>query len=530
MELHGKQIIGRTSSAKGPAEDRAVNPATGEKLLPLFHRATRDEVDEAVSLSACAFDELRAMAPGTRATFLERIAEEIEGIGADLIERCHRESGLPVARLEGEVGRTAGQLRQFAGLVRDGSWVDACIDPALPKREPLQRADIRRMLIPIGPVVVFCASNFPLAFSTAGVDTASALAAGNPVIVKGHHAHPGTAELVGRAVQSAAKKTGMPPGIFSLLHGPGREVGMALVTHPGVRAVGFTGSQAGGRALFDAAASRPVPIPVYAEMASINPVFILPSAIAKKSEQLASALHQSVTMGVGQFCTNPGILVLQESPDARSFIDNLAGLLADTPPSVMLHAGIRAAYGEGLSRLEKTPNVELVGCGEGGIGPGESHAVGALFETTAKSFLADETMKQEVFGPSTLAVFCSSDAEVRKVARSFEGELTASVHGNDEELRGNTDLVAILETRAGRLVFNGVPTGVEVCPAMVHGGPYPATTDVHFTSVGTAAIYRFARPVCYQNCPDRRLPDELKNANPLGIWRTVNGELTREPL
>ncbi|MCP4680424.1 MAG: aldehyde dehydrogenase (NADP(+)) [Deltaproteobacteria bacterium] len=530
MEIHGKQIIGHASSVDGPAEDQAVNPTTGERLLPLFHRATEGEVHKAVSLAGDAFEELRAMVPGSRAAFLVKIAEEIEGIGADLIERCHRESGLPVSRLESEVGRTVGQLRMFAELVRDGGWVDARIDPAMPEREPLPRADIRRMLIPIGPVVVFSASNFPLAFSTAGVDPASALAAGNPVIVKGHHAHPGTAELVGRAVQAAAKKTGMPPGIFSLLHGPGREVGMALVTHPGVRAVGFTGSQAGGRALFDAAASRPVPIPVYAEMASINPVFILPSALAKKSERLVSILHQSVTMGVGQFCTNPGVLVLRQSPEARNLVDKLARLLADTPAAVMLHPGIRAAYGKGLARLEKTVNVKLVGRGEGDAGPGKCHASGALFETTAKSFLADDTMKEEVFGPCILAVLCSSADEMREVAGSFEGELTASVHGKEEELLDSADLVAILETRVGRLVFNGVPTGVEVCPAMNHGGPYPATTDVHFTSVGTAAIYRFARPVCYQNCPDRRLPDELKNANPLGIWRTVNGRLSREAL
>ncbi|MCP4605006.1 MAG: aldehyde dehydrogenase (NADP(+)) [Proteobacteria bacterium] len=530
MELHGKQIIGHSVSTEGPASIQAANPTTGEKLPGLFHRATDTEIAHATSLAARDFFEFSASAPEKKAIFLERIAEEIEGIRDLLVQRCHDESGLPKARLEGEVGRTTGQLRLFANLVREGSWVDARIDRALPDRKPIPRQDIRRMLMPIGPVAVFCASNFPLAFSTAGVDPASALAAGNPVIVKGHHAHLGTAELTARAVQTASLETGMPPGTFSLLHGPGAEVGMALVKHPSIKAVGFTGSQGGGRALFDVAASRPEPIPVYAEMASINPVFVLSSALADRSEQIAAGLHQSVTLGVGQFCTNPGIVVLEDGSKARSFIGEVARLLADTPRSVMLHRGIRSAYEQGIERLMGSDNVELLGRRATDPGPGACHADAAMFKTDAKSFLNNPDMKQEVFGPSTLAIICSDREEMLTVAKSFIGELTATVHGSVSELEEYSDLVSTLEMRVGRLIFNGFPTGVEVCHAMNHGGPYPATTDVHFTSVGTAAIYRFSRPICYQNCPDNRLPDELKNANPLGIFRTVDGGLTREPL
>ncbi len=530
MELHGKQIIGGETSAKGKDSAGAMNPATGEALETSFCHATVDEIERAVALALRASEEFGKLNASRRAGFLEAIAAEIEAVASPLVERCHAECGLPVARLESEVGRTAGQLRMFATLVRDGSWVDARIDRAMPDRSPVPRPDIRRMLVPIGPVAVFCASNFPLAFSTAGVDPASAWAAGNPVIVKGHHAHPGAAELVGRAVQTASQKTGMPEGVFSLLHGPGSQVGMALVKHPHIKAVGFTGSQYGGRALFDAAASRPAPIPVYAEMASINPVFMLPSALKERGSQIAAGLHQSVTLGVGQFCTNPGITVLQDSNEATSFIEKLEQLFLDTPPAVMLHQGIRGAYCEGITRLCDAVGVKANRGIDTDSGPGESHAGAALFETTGERFLADESLKQEVFGPCTLAVVCASREEMLRVARSFTGELSATVHGEASELREYADLIAVLERRVGRLVFNGFPTGVEVCPAMNHGGPYPATTDIHFTSVGTAAIYRFARPICYQNCPDDRLPDELKSANPLGIWRTVDGEFTREPV
>ncbi|MDJ0762895.1 MAG: aldehyde dehydrogenase (NADP(+)) [Myxococcota bacterium] len=528
MELHGRQIIGHGFSAQGPTENFAVNPATGERLKGAFHSATVDEIQMAAEAAIRAFEVLRTISAQQRADFLDCIAQEIEAIQQDLVDRCHEETGLPQARLVSEVGRTTHQLRMFADLVRDGSWVDARIDGAIPDRHPVPRPDVRRMLMPLGPTVVFCASNFPLAFSTAGVDTASALAAGNPVIVKGHSAHPGTAELVGGACMRASERAGMPSGTFSLLHGPGSQVGMSLVKHPLVRAVGFTGSQAGGRTLFDAAASRPVPIPVYAEMASINPVFILPGALEKRGNDITAGLCQSVTLGVGQFCTNPGILVLLDSPDTEAFIRKAATLLAETPVSVMLNKGIRQAYAAGIERLTQTAHVTRHVHADPDAGPGACHASATLFQTRASHFLDNPDLKHEVFGPSTLAVICSEDEELLGVARSFTGELSATIHADQADLSRFALLRGILEARVGRLVFNGFPTGVEVCSAMNHGGPYPATTDVHFTSVGTASIFRFARPICYQNCPQDQLPDELKDANPRRIWRTVNGTFNNE--
>jgi alpha-ketoglutaric semialdehyde dehydrogenase len=528
MELHGKQIIGSGVSAEGGGQKQAINPATGEKLPVIFHQATSSEIERSISLAVGAFEKLRAQEKKKRAEFLERAAAEIENLGEDLVERCHLETGLPIDRVRGETGRTTAQLRLFAQLVAEGSWVDARIDRAMPKRSPLPRPDIRYMLMPLGPVVVFCASNFPLAFSVAGGDTASALAAGNPVIVKAHHAHPGTAALVAMAIRKASRETHMPEGTFSLLHGPGAQVGKVLVQHPEVKAVGFTGSQQGGRTLFDLASARPDPIPVYAEMASINPVFVLPDALEQRGKQIAEGLHQSATLGVGQFCTNPGILVLQDGPHARSFVNAAKGLMANTAPAVMLHHGIYRTYKTGLGALAANNHVQtLVELGSLDGGKGGCTARAALFQTDAKAFLEHVSLREEVFGPCTLAVICSDKEEMLQVGRCFSGELTATLHGTDEELVTYGDLARILEKRVGRLIYNGFPTGVEVCFAMNHGGPYPATTDVHFTSVGAASIFRFARPICYQNCPDECLPDELKKGNPLGIWRMVDGERTR---
>ncbi len=530
MELHGKQIIGHGVSAEGEVGIQAVNPATLETLPSVFRYATDFELEEAVSQAVQACGALRTKTAEEKAVFLETIAEEIEADQKNIIKRCEAESGLPEARLQGETGRTTGQIRLFASLVREGHWVDARIDRAMPKREPAPRPDMRLMLIPIGPVVVFGASNFPLAFSTAGGDTVSALAAGNPVIVKAHSSHLGTAELVAMAIQRASIKTGMPPGTFSLLHGPGAKVGMALVRHPSIRAVGFTGSQKGGRALFDAASARPHPIPVYAEMASINPVFILPSALNENLDELASGLHQSATLGVGQFCTNPGLVVVPDSPDARVFIDRVKGLMSGTPRAVMLNKGIRSEYEQGVERLKECEDVTLLYRNVTDPGPGRCHADAAMFQTDARSFLANPVMHKEVFGPSTLVVTCSNRGEFLDVAKSFEGELTATIHCSDKELKDYGDLASVLETRVGRLVFNGFPTGVEVGHSTNHGGPYPATTDVHSTSVGTAAIFRFARPICYQDCPNDQLPEALKDENPQNIWRKVDGKLTKEPL
>jgi len=527
MALHGKNIIGQTVSAEGERSYRGVNPATGESLPVSFHYATPAEMERALALAERACHELDGKTREEKAAFLERIAAEIMGLGDELISRAQQETGLPAGRFQGERGRTVTQLRLFATLIREGSWVDARIDRAAPNRKPTPKPDVRFMLRPIGTAVVLCASNFPLAFSVAGGDTASALAAGNPVIVKAHHAHPGTAELVAKAVQKAAAATGMPQGIFSLLHGPGREVGMALVKHPVVKAVGFTGSEKGGRALFDVASSRPDPIPVYAEMGSTNPVFVLPGALRERAREIAAGLQQSVTLGVGQFCTNPGVVVLLQDSSAEHFIREAGRLLAETAPATMLHRGIREAYAAGVNRLLAREDVQVVGRKETDAGPGGSLVGAVMFRTNAQTFVASPELGKEVFGPCTMVVACSSKQELLQVAGNFAGQLAASVHASAADLEEYGDLLRLLETKAGRVIFNGFPTGVEVCHSMNHGGPYPATTDVHFTSVGMAAILRFARPICYQNFPQGCLPDELKDENPLKIWRLVDGKRTK---
>ncbi len=530
MELHGKQIIGRGISAKGNASSQAQNPVTGELLAGAFHHATAEELKTAVTLAEQAWRELEATSVEQRADFLDRIGAEIMRLGDALLERCNLETALPPGRLEAERARTCNQLGMFAKLVREGTWVDARIETPQPDRKPLPKPDLRLLRRSLGPVVVFCASNFPLAFSVAGGDTASALAGGNPVLVKAHHAHPGSAELVGRAIQQAADTCGMPEGVFSLLHGPGREIGSALVRHPSIKAVGFTGSRTGGRALYDLAVSRPSPIPVYAEMSSINPVFVLSGAARERGQQIASGLSQSVTLGVGQFCTCPGVVVVEAGRDSESFLRIAARLLAESARGTMLSAGIYSAYLGGVRQLQNRSGVRLLEQQDAMAESSRNRAVPALFRTEATTFLADELLREEVFGPITVAVVCASKQELHKVAAVFQGELTATIHGNETDLDGCQELIAMLEERVGRLVYGGFPTGVEVCSAMHHGGPYPATTDVHFTSVGTAAIYRFSRPVCYQNAPDRLLPDELKDANPRGIWRLVDDELTKKSI
>ena len=528
MELHGKQIIGQSMLAESQVCFQATNPVTGGTLPGEFHHAAASEIERAASLADDAFQILGTKTVEQKADFLEKMAEEMMSLGDDLIQRGHQETGLPEARLQGERGRTCNQLKMFASLIREGSWVDARIETAIPHRKPVPKPDMRLTRVPLGPVLVFCASNFPLAFSVAGGDTASALAAGNPVIVKAHHAHPGTAELVGGAIQKAAAAANMPEGVFSLLHGPGREVGIALVKHPSVKAVGFTGSQKGGRTLFDTAASRPDPIPVYAEMSSINPMFILHGALKERAEQIAAGLCQSVTLGVGQFCTCPGIIVVLGGPEADSFLTTAAKLLAESTRETMLTSGIFSAYAEGLDRFHKKDHVDLLGHEKITLGREGNKAVPAMFRTDGKSFLADNDLSEELFGPTTLAVVCSDEEEMRNVARKFRGELTATIYGNNQDGDTYHALLSIMAARVGRLLGNKFPTGVEVCSAMNHGGPYPATTDVHCTSVGTAAILRFSRPICYQDIPDDCLPDELQNANPRKIWRLINGEMTRD--
>ena len=527
MPLHGKNLIGFGSAGEGTYTFQAVNPATQEELETTFHEASDAEVERAMALAAEAFPVFRQIDAGKRAEFLDKAADEILNLGDGLIERGTAETALPEARLVGERGRTMGQLKMFAELIREGSWVDARIDQADPNREPLPKPDTRLMLMPVGPVVVFGASNFPLAFSAAGGDTASALAAGCPVVVKAHRSHPGTAELVGQAVLKAAQETGMPEGVFAVLHGRGRQVGDALVKHPATKAVGFTGSLAGGRALFDTAAARPVPIPVYAEMGSLNPVFVLPGALEERGEALAEGLLGSVTLGVGQFCTNPGLVLGVEGESLAQFVNKTSELFAGAVPETMLNAGICDAYHAGVQTLSSTEGVTLAGKSGTDANPDQTQAAAYVFTTDVETFVNHPELSEEVFGPTTLVVTCGDKANLEEVARNLDGHLTATLQGTEADMAEHQELIAILEQKVGRLIFNGFPTGVEVCSSMHHGGPYPATTDGRSTSVGTAAIFRFTRLVSYQGFPQNSLPPELQNDNPRGIWRLVDGARTQ---
>lgn len=508
MELQGCQWIAGEASREGAERFRAVEATTGESLGLDVFEATDSEIDRAVEAAARAHRARALDDTEVRARLLEAIAEGIETLGDPLIERAGLETALPTARLVGERGRTCGQLRLFAAHLRSGGGLAPKIEPAEPERQPLPKPDLRTVRRPVGPVAVFGASNFPLAFSVAGGDTASALAAGCPVVVKAHPYHPGTSELVGRVIVEAVAALGLDPGVFSLVQGASHRVGTRLVGHPALRAVGFTGSLVGGKALFDLAAARPRPIPVYAEMGSVNPVFLLPGALAERGEALAEGLVTSVTLGVGQFCTNPGLLVALEG----EAIEALAGALAEgldvAEPGTMLHPNIRRAYDAGLTRLAAVQGVEPLGSvASNGDGPGHTPAV--LHRTDAKTLLAHSELAEEVFGPSTLLVTCRDDAELLAVAEALEGQLTATLHATTADLERWPSLVSVLEDVAGRLVFGGFPTGVEVCHAMHHGGPFPATTHAASTSVGTVAMDRFTRPVCYQDAPPSALPAEL---------------------
>lgn len=518
MSLHGQNFIGNEKSSDSTDTFQGVNPATKESLEPAFHEATEGEVNHAVEKAADAFLEFSKTSASDRADFLEAIGDEIVALGDDLIDRCMKESGLPEGRLTGERGRTVNQLKLFADVIRDGSWVDARIDTGDP--------DVRSMRKALGPVGVFGASNFPLAFSVAGGDTASALAAGCPIVVKAHPSHPGTCELVAEAILKAAEKTGMPEGVFSMVHGTSHEVGQAIVRHPKIKAVGFTGSYGGGKALFDEANNRPEPIPVYAEMGSTNPVFILPGAMKERKESLAEELTGSVSLGVGQFCTNPGLVFHQESEDAASFQTALSEQMKNVSAGVMLNEGIQKNYQSGLEELSNVAGVEVLAHGD----PDENGFRGstALLRASVSAYFKNKNLEEEVFGPSTLLLSSSDKEEMIRAANQLKGHLTATIHGTEEDLAEYSDLIEILEQKVGRIIFNGYPTGVRVCHAMIHGGPFPATTDSRTTSVGTTAIRRFARPVCYQDFPNITLPDELKDENPRDIWRLVDGEFSNE--
>ncbi len=520
MPLSGRNIIGYEAFSEGTVAFQALNPSTGETLAPLFFKATIDELNLAVSKAESAFQIYRKKTGTEKAAFLEQIALEIENLGDELFQRYNAESGLPIARATGERGRTTGQLRLFAQLLREGSWVNARMDTALPDRQPLPRPDLRSMERPLGAVGVFGASNFPLAFSVAGGDTVSALAAGCTVVFKAHPAHPGTSEMVGLAIQKAAKATKMPDGVFSLVFDDGHEIGIALVKHPSIKAIGFTGSYKGGKALFDAAASRPEPIPVYAEMGSINPVFVLPDAMKQRGTAIAQNYVASVALGVGQFCTNPGMLLMKKN---KGFIEELESQITNANGGVMLTRGIKNAYQKGIEHFGG--KMELIG--KGNIPQGDTAVEPVLFRTDCESLVLNPDLAEEVFGPSSVVVEADRKEQLIEVAKTLSGHLTATVHATEEDLRDYADLLEILEQKVGRLVINGFPTGVEVSHAMVHGGPFPSTTDSRSTSVGTMAIYRFTRPVCFQSFPDFALPDELKSDNPLNIWRLVDGERMR---
>ncbi|WP_298847984.1 aldehyde dehydrogenase (NADP(+)) [uncultured Salinicola sp.] len=522
MNLTGELLIGQQAVKGGRDPIVAINPATGERLPTEFHGGTAEDVSRACELAWSAFDSYRESSLEARAGFLETIADQIEALGDALIERAVAETGLPQGRIQGERGRTCGQLRLFAKTVRAGEWLDVRVDPALPDRQPMPRVDLRQRHIALGPVAVFGASNFPLAFSVAGGDTASALAAGCPVVVKAHPAHPGTCELVGRAVQAAVKQCGLPEGVFSMLHDASFEVGQALVADPRIKAGGFTGSRKGGLALLDIAQRRPEPIPFYAEMSSINPVFLMPAALKARGKALGEAFVGSLNMGAGQFCTNPGLVIAIEGPDLDAFVDAAAQAVEASAAQTMLTPGIHDAYDHGVSALAANAKVREVARGQQGDGPNQCRS--GLFVAAGEDVIADESLQAEIFGASSLIVACRDAAEVKRVAEALEGQLTATLQMDDGDLEAARTLLPILERKAGRIMANGWPTGVEVCHAMVHGGPFPATSDARSTSVGTAAIFRFLRPVCYQDLPDALLPEAVREGNPLKLRRLLDGE------
>jgi 2,5-dioxopentanoate dehydrogenase len=527
LSLNGCSLIGSKLGAAGGAVFYGSNPATGDVLEPAFHTASSEDVDQAAKLAATAFSTYGNLSGAAKGKLLRSIAAGIEERATEIVTRAGLETGLPEARLRGELARTTNQLRLFAAVIEEGSWVNARIDPAEPERKPLPRADIRSILKPLGPVVVFGASNFPLAFSVVGGDTASALAAGNPVIVKAHPAHPGTSELVGQVIRESVQTCGLPEGVFSLLFDAQIEVGTQLVVHPLVKAVGFTGSPAAGKALTKLAASRPIPIPCYAEMGSVNPLFILPGAMHTRSAAIATGLQNSFTLGSGQLCTKPGLVFIPQSAESDSFAESLKTGVAAMASQTMLARNIGEKYAAAvLGRSEETGvHLAAKSAAEGDLATRQPVT---LFASEVPALLSDPSLAEEIFGPTTLLVAYNGREEMLAAAEALDGHLTATIQGTEEDLAEHRDLIAVLESKVGRLLFNGFPTGVEVCHAMVHGGPYPATSDGRSTSVGTQAVFRFARPFCYQGFPDSALPAELQNGNPLGLTRMVNGQLTKD--
>ncbi|KGT92862.1 hypothetical protein NG99_13040 [Erwinia typographi] len=525
MNILGENFINGERSKQGSLTLKSVDAHSGEALPWTFYQATEREADLACRAAEQAFPLFHTTSPAQRALFLEAIADELDATGDDFIQLVMRETALPEGRIRGERGRTSGQMRLFASVLRRGDFLGARIDTALPERTPLPRPDLRQMQRAVGPVAVFGASNFPLAFSTAGGDTASALAAGCPVVMKAHGGHMATADCVANVIVQAARKTGMPAGVFNMIFG--NSIGQALVRHPAIQAVGFTGSLKGGRALCDIAAARPDPIPVFAEMSSINPMILLPDALAVRGEKIARELTDSVVAGCGQFCTNPGLIVGIDSPDYRTFLRQMAQNISQSPPQTMLNRGVLSSYEKGLAALREHGGIRhLAGQSQQG-----TQAVPQLFEAQAGLLInGDPLLQEEVFGPVTIAISVADKAELSSALSGLRGQLTATLLAEESDLPNFATLVPLLERKAGRLLLNGYPTGVEVSDAMVHGGPWPATSDARGTSVGTLAIERFLRPVCYQNYAPALLPDALKDENPLNLLRLVNGVHTRDSL
>lgn len=501
--------------------------STGNLLNGEFPITESGEVDSIMQAAREAYNAYQNISAEEKAAFLIAAAEEIEALGDELVERAMAETGLPKARIIGERGRTMNQLRLFAAEAKKGEWVEASIDTADPNRMPAPKPDLRKQLEPLGPVVVFGASNFPLAYSAAGGDTASALASGCSVVVKAHPAHPGASQLVANAIQKAAERTGMPKNIYQHVHDTGFEVGQGLVQHPITQAVGFTGSFVGGKALFDLASKREKPIPVFAEMGSINPVVLLPGALKNGAKKWGETYAKSITLGCGQFCTNPGLVVGIDSPELDEFTTALKTTIAEEPSQQMLHDGISNAFNQGKASAVANDDIEVY---YNKVEDNERLGGPCLAKVSGANFISDKAFQTEVFGPYSLLVVCKDADEMLVVLNTVEGQLTGTVIGEDEDIRNYKSQINALKANVGRLIFNGVPTGVEVCTAMNHGGPFPATTDARFTAVGADALKRFSRPVSYQNCPDDFLPETLRNENTLNIFRKVNGELTKESL
>jgi alpha-ketoglutaric semialdehyde dehydrogenase len=524
--METRNLIGYNYQPGEGDKFKAIDPSLGIDLPGDFYAASISEADAAMNLADNAFATYRNIGTTQKAAFLRGIADEIMAVGDALIERAMAESGLPAARLQGERARTTNQLKMFADLVEEGSWVEAIIDTAIPDRQPLPRIDIRKMMVPLGPCVVFGASNFPMAFSVAGGDTAAALAAGCPVVVKAHPAHPGTSALVAEAIKKAAEKTGMPEGVFSILYDSGYAIGETLVKHPKTKIVTFTGSLKGGMALVKMARERDEPIPVFAEMGSTNPIILLPKALEVRAEELAK-LSASITTNAGQFCTQPGLLIAVQSEGLEKFKKALSIAIADVNSATMLTPGICANFNKLSSGVLADKAVSVIAKSDKINAEQLNQGVAVVTEITASAFLADEKFKEEIFGPYSMLVVADNIAQLEQVVDSLQGQLTATVMAEKEELPAYKSITDKLVNLAGRVILNGPPTGVEVGNAIQHGGPFPATSDSRFTSVGTSSIKRFVRPVCWQNWSEDLLPDELKTNNPLKIWRLFNNELKK---